>query len=279
MPIDHDRICQNGWRQGGIFTIADSRILLDASRGRPQPSEVELPLQTRLVVASHSCDIVSPSQMELTCEFCPAIPLAETESVDQFGFGRNPRRLRLPIQVDGRPVLHEMLAPLRFQAGRSSLEGIRPDPLACLSADDLLTLEFWLSARFSRRVFPNAFDTRLETKNHGRIRKALQAVDEHVHMLLYSLAPQRELINLEESYQIRVVILAKSLSMTGEQVMESLETVRDRIEEILQDRPGISAEVVLIGDEAMSYAQLRTFSRWGFEDLSLESGVEPEDRQ
>jgi len=172
-----------------------------------------------------------------------------------------------------------MFAPLRFQAARSNLEGFRPDPLASLSADDLLTFEFWLSARYSRRVFPNAFDTRLETKNHGRIRKALQSVDEHVHMLLYSLAPQRELINPEEPYQIRVVILAKSLSMADERVMESLETVRDRIEGILQDRPGITAEVVLIGDESMSYAQLRTFSRWGFEDLSLESGLEPEDRR
>lgn len=279
MPIDHDRIRQNGWRQGSVFGVEDSRLLLQSNLARPQPTDIELPAQTRLVVASHSCDVVSPSQMEVTCELCPAIPLAEDETVDQFGYGRNPRRLRVPIQVDGRAILHEMFAPLRFHAERARLEEIVPDPLACLLADDLLTFEFWLAARFSRRVFPNAFDARLETRNHGRIRKALQAVDEHVHMLLYSLTPQRELVDEHEPYRIRVVVLAKSASMSDDKVMESLETVRDRIEEILQDRPGISAEVVLVGDEAMTYAQLRTFGRWGFEDLSLQSGVEPDERR
>jgi hypothetical protein len=141
-----------------------------------------------------------------------------------------------------------------------------------ISPEDLQTFEFWLAARVSRRVMPNAFDRRLDTANHKRIRKAITPVEPHILQLLYSLSPQRELNNQNETYRLVVILLAKSASMRDHDVLEKLETAKDRIEEILQSRPGINATVSLGGDETMTYEKIRRFDRWGFEDLSLEAG-------
>lgn len=271
MPIDHARIHENGWRQGSVLTAVDSEAIL-YSNPRPQPPTVALTPQTRLVIASHSCDVVSQSPIEINVEFCPAMPLRPDASTDLFGYGRDPRRLRLPIEIDGNVVLHEMYAPLRFSAPRALLEGISPDRKASISPNDLPTFEYWLAARVRRRVFPNSFDERLDTKNHKRIRKALASVEPHVVQFLYSLSPQSELNDAVEPYRLVAVLLVHSASMRDQAVLEQLETSRDRIEEILQSRPGIAATVSLVSDEKMNYADFQTYSQWGFEDLSLEAG-------
>lgn len=276
MPINHVRIHENGWRQGKVLTVDDSDRLLRELRARRQP--IAIPEGTRLVVASHSCDVCSPSELEVNCEFCPAVPLEANARTDGLGFGRDPRRLRLPITVNGAPVLHEMYAPLRFTADRSSLETMLPDPSATITDDDLHTLEHWLAARVRRRVLPNAFDRRLDTRNAKRIRRAIAPVEPHIHQLLYSLSPQTELTDEEEPYQLAVVLLARSASMRDPDTMANLETAKDAIEEILSERPGIQATVSIAGDETMTYAQFRLYARWGFEDLSLEMGAElPDD--
>lgn len=273
MPINHALIHRIGWRQGSVLSVRDSTLLLN-NTPRPQPAAITLPPATKLIVASHSCDVVSPSELEINCEFCPALPLAPGETSGLFGYGRDPRRLRLPIQIDGNSVLHEMYAPLRFPASRNGLEQIQPDPAAHIREDDLLTFEFWLAARNSRRVFPNSFDQRLDTKNHKRIRKALVPVEPHVLQLLYSLSPQRELTDENDTYRLSVVLLVQSTSMRDQTILAQLEAARDRIEEILEDRRGIASTVSLVGDETMTYSNMRMFSRWGFEDLSLEAGTE-----
>src|SRR5690606_38026558 len=127
MPIDHERIHKNGWRQGSVFTVAHSSRILREYKKAPQLSEYVVRPDTRLIVTSHSCDVVAASHMERTCEVCPALPLPSSAGIEMYGAGRNPRRIRLPIVIDGHPVLHEMFAPHRFSIRRERLESIEPD--------------------------------------------------------------------------------------------------------------------------------------------------------
>jgi hypothetical protein len=197
---------------------------------------------------------------------------------DGLGFGRDPRRLRLPITVNGTPELHELCAPLRFTADRAGLETMTPDATTSITDDDLHILEHWLAARVRRRVLPNEFDRRLDTRNNKLIRRAIGRVEPHILHLLYSLSPDSELTTEEEPYQLAVVLLARSTSMRDQVIMAALETAKDEIEEILSDRPGIRSTVSIAGDETLTYAQFRLYARWGFEDLSLEMGAElPDD--
>lgn len=267
MAIDHGRIHRNGWRQGGVFTPGDSRAILDAHREQLQLPE--LPADTRLIVTSHSCDVVARADAERFCEVCPAAPLPAEETVGMKGRGRHPRQLRLPIVINGQSVLHEMNAPLRFCIDRGRLVEVVPDGNALIPDVEVAGLELWLANRFRRRALPDAFDRRLGG-GHDPIRKALSRVNDHVHHLLFSLSPQNELDDEATPYRIIVVILAKTRSMREAGVMAELESARDRIEEVLAAKRGIEAQVHILGDETMTYAQFETFSQWGFEDLSVE---------
>jgi hypothetical protein len=174
MPIDFDRIDNNGWRQGSVFTVKESRSLLAKYGSRPHPHEISVPEDSRLIVTSHSCDIVSRRSHEILVEVCPALPLPTGEGRGAYGFARDARRLRIPMTIANQPVLFDLHAPLRFVIARDELEECKPDPDAVVGEDDIDDLSFWLAARYRRRVFPNAFDKRLNTDNGKRIRRALK---------------------------------------------------------------------------------------------------------
>jgi hypothetical protein len=119
-------------------------------------------------------------------------------------------------------------------------------------------------------VFPNAFDKRLNTDNGKRIRRALKKVHAQLDALLYSISSELELDD-STPYRLRVVMLAKpyALSQDGDRAL--LETAKDEIEAILTSRSGIVLESVSIASTGkMTVEQYRTFSSWGFEDVSLE---------
>lgn len=276
MQIDHEAINRRGWHQGSVFTVVDSTQILAESDWRPRPPEIGLAPETRLIVASHSCDVVSRHPHELQVEVCPALPLPIGETLAMYGHARDPRRLRLPILLEGRPSLHELHAPLSFNIQRSKLEKLNPDPQAEMAERDIDEYSYWLALRVRRRAFPDAFDKRLSTDNHKRIRKILgrSGVTEHVEALLYSLSSNKELPD-STPYHIKVMLLVNAFSMTDTAVVAELETAKDDIADVLSGRHGIVlVDIALVTDKQITVAQHRSFSNWGFEDISFEKDVD-----
>jgi hypothetical protein len=276
MPINYDRINQNGWRQGSVFTVADSTELLANSTWRPIPNGIALAVDTRLITVSHSCDVVSRREHETHIEVCPALPLPGSATKEQYGHARDPRRLRLPLIVAGNAVLHDFHAPLRFSIARQNLETRTPDDDVQIEESDLYDFTYWLSLRVHRRTFPDAFDRRLGSDCHKRVRKVISgAAGAHIEGLLYSLSTFDELDD-NQAYRLRVVLLAKPSSFQSSAVLSLLQTARDQIETILSSRTGIAVEsTVLEGSNRMTVAQYMDFDSWGFEDVSLEADTGP----
>jgi hypothetical protein len=276
MPINYDRINQNGWRQGSVFTVADSVASLAQSTWRPSPGNIVLPAATRLIVASHSCDVVSPQTQETHVEICPALPLTPGTGRDQFGYARNPRRLRIPLRIGDTEVMHDLHAPLRFSVGRERLEVIAPDETVIMDELDLDDFIYWLASRVHRRTLPDTFDRRLGGEAHKQIRKALSGdAGAHVEALLYSLSSFEELDDARP-YRIRLVLLAKPRSFQSPELLALLTWTRDRIAQILDNKAGIITEsFALETSSRMTVAQYQTFDSWGFEDLSLELDTDP----
>jgi hypothetical protein len=272
MPINHDRINQNGWRQGSAFTVADSMALLADSTWRPNPPGILLPQETRLIVASHSCDVVSSREHESHIEVCPALPLGPEVKTEQYGHARDPRRLRLPLTISEAQVLHDVHAPLRFSICRDQLEVVLPDATVHIADDDLYDFTVWLSHRFLRRTFPDAFDRRLGGSGHKQIRRVMSGdVAAHLEALLYSISTFEEL-NQDQPYRIRIVLLAKPRSFQSPVLLSMLRSACDRVEDILSNKEGIVAEsVVLEASNRMTLDQYQDFDSWGFEDVSLEA--------
>jgi hypothetical protein len=265
MPIDADLIRANGWRQGKAFTVSDSHLMLRDYADHSIPRGVKLSTETRLLLVSHSCDVVCRREVEHLVEVCPATPISDHDGLDVYGYGRDPRRLRIHMAVGSEDSIHELHAPTRFYMDRSRLETMRPDPVIAISDENFLILEQWLAARVVRRVFPDEFDRRLSTKNHKKIRKVLQDTEPFVRKLLYSIRPHGELEG-HEPYGLKVVLLARSEHLFNER--ERLQTAVTRIKKIL-DRPGINADVVLASDDQFTYKQFVGYADWGFEDLSF----------
>jgi hypothetical protein len=109
--------------------------------------------------------------------------------------------------------MHDLHAPLRFSLQRAKLEALVPDGHALIPDEELDDFTYWLAARFHRRTFPDAFDRRLGKDGHKQIRKALSGpAAAHIEALLYSISASHE-VRDDESYRIRLVLLARPKSV------------------------------------------------------------------
>lgn len=273
MPINAEKIDENGWRQGSAFSIADSACLMQEHGNRPQLPGVALGAEARLMVVSHSCEIVHPRDQEPLIDVIPAKPLPPGAKTEGAGHGRIARRLRLPVQIANNEILHELHAPLRFPIARERLEELKPDPTAALSREALRDLTYWLALRYRRRVFPTEFDRRLG-EGHNRIRRLIRRIEPVCAAFLYSLNTDCELPS-SEVYRLRLVLVVRASALDDDRVRASCDQVIDALEAIFDGIGGIEADIHLRSDTQFSLAERMSFESWGLEDLSIEVDNEP----
>lgn len=148
MPIDGARIQALGWRQGSVFTLDASRPLITAQRTIYGLESFPIPVDGRLILVSHSCDVVHDGEQEPRIELCPAVPV---EGLDgRFTGTGNSRRLHVEIEIAGAAVPYELLAATRFYWARDVLEAAGPDPVAVLRDNYLRNFQHWIAKRVRR---------------------------------------------------------------------------------------------------------------------------------
>jgi hypothetical protein len=186
------------WRQGSVLPNAVALDVLQMPTQDTKPSCV--------VLISHDCDIVN-DEHELEVE---VIVGQFVDAVDgNLTGGKNSRRLHLDWSHDDGTRHVELRANGKRKIPKSTLASLPPDLNYRLDAKDLVTLRFWLGARYNRAAFPDEFNNRLRrTKVGDDIVKILKPLGNLVSGVYVHLDTQDKLLVTDATppYRARLFI-------------------------------------------------------------------------
>ena len=130
---------------------------------------------TCVVVIAHDCDLAN---VNLSAEPYVEVIVGRTisESNGNFTWGKAPRTLHYPTAREGVPATIELVATEKVSLLKSDLAPFEPDRRFNLDGRTLSVLRSWLSSRYDRAAFADAFVERMKsTKADIKLAKALES--------------------------------------------------------------------------------------------------------
>ena len=146
------RSSETAWRQSSVIAT-ESAVALGLLR------EEEASTQIALVI-SHDCDLTQESDVEPVVEVI--VGMRVTEANGNYTHAKNPRRLHLYLEEDGKETIIELQARAKVQVQKERLAQEIPDERFVLCAKQHAILQAWLAARYRRAAFPDEFERRLK---------------------------------------------------------------------------------------------------------------------
>ena len=275
MAIDSALIQRNGWRQGSVFTLTDSRPIVLEHRDRIAVPDFVIGDDARLLLTSHDCDVVHPGIHEPRIEVCPAVALNGRLS-GNFTGTRNPRRLHIEIEINGVAQPYELRAPTRFGIDRKVLEVAQPDPQSRIAPRHRDHFLHWLAKRFRRTALPTAFDSRISTDTRRALRTIIDPLTDSVDAILIALNPDDQELEPDTPYVIQIAALMSESDFTDEERRGPVEEALSQIQQLIDKCAGIELEVcVAESANRMTIDVFRQFVIWDYDDLSLNANVLP----
>lgn len=234
-----------------------------------------------LIAASHDCDIANDNLIaEPTVEFLIGELIDKVDG--SYTRAKNARTLHLEFETpEGRKAAAFTIRN-RVEVQKEGLASHSPQKgWSHLSPKGVISLRWWLAARYFRSSFADTFETRLrEAKLDEKIDKALSKHATNVHGIFF-LVDDGECNNCsdEKSHELRAIVVYDS-EATEEQiaaVKEATATITDAFKRrFFNKSSGEWKQIELvscdaISDEVFSYAALLSFKQWRLEFRSLEN--------
>jgi len=171
------------WRQGSILPQSTAQALNLAPA-----SDAETHCA---IVVSHDCDIANAHHEP---EVEVIVGVFVTVADGSFTAGKNSRTLQLEWHHQGGVRHVELRAGDKRRLSKSALAEVLPNASYGLDEKNLLTLRFWLGARYNRAAFPDEFNNRLrKTKVGDDIIKILKPLGNLATGIYIRLDTQEEL--------------------------------------------------------------------------------------
>ncbi|QKZ04142.1 hypothetical protein [Pseudomonas eucalypticola] len=261
------------WRQGSLIKQGELGAVGIAGEG-----------DTYAIVISHDCDIPHEKEEVVEVIVCRAV------SPDKTMLGsRNPRKLHLKLEREGTEIFLELSFKSRVLVGKSdfSTKLSGPDHDFFLSEPEKRVLKQWLSARFGRPAYPNAFERHLQQKVGKKdtvercIARFTEPVSEHVVAMFIGLDGDKNVELEDEPYCLSIFIVYSTEydAVTARKECEALaETLRCFLVE-QYGSPDVAEKICLencaaIADNKITLADLMKVDQWRLEWLSLTDGDE-----
>jgi hypothetical protein len=258
--LDVDRIRTNRWRQGSIFRQEDHHRLTDLLR-------VEIPRGTRVVVVTQDCDVVHSS-----IEGEPFIEVLFARSLEappdgSVTYGKNPRRLQIPITLPSSQHYYECLAHLRYVLDRNILSGLSPDPGCIVESAALKIVRSWLAARYTRTAFPDEFNKRIAVVLRGQSR-ILKTKGDSLSGIYIAVTPWEEL-DANGIYRLQLYATIEPDKWADAGIRSEMESVIAQIATAIDGCEGVEVEnFELRSEDNITLADLRFLRRWDYDYLS-----------
>lgn len=262
--IDRDTL----WRQGSLLKAEEINNL-----------GVELGEYSRVVVISHDCDL--PQETE---EYVELIVCKQVTVDKNFTCAKNVRRLHLKFTEGDTEFYLELSYQQRLIVKKSEFSSLLSGPDTNISLDDVekRTLKQWLTSRYGRPAYPNAFENRLR-RNKGKltiekhIAKLVEKKIEHITGLFIGLdGDKAKELPDGEPYCLSIFIVYNAEEGAAASRKEA-EALASQISSLLIETygpPDEADEICLeaceaVADSRITLADLMKVDQWRLEWVSL----------
>lgn len=256
------------WRQGHV--LCEKAL---AALGLSHAADANA---TCAVVISHDCDLANHNlQLEPDVEVIVGRVVAAANG--NFSWGKSPRTLHLPMQFNGAMVTVELVATDKRLMPKGELVGFKPDGAFALDGKGLAVLRSWLSARYNRAAFPDAFARRMDdTKVGEKIDKVVKPHGELISFIYFDLDGGRMLERPDgEPYELSIVLVYPP-GNDPEASADRADKVAAQVKEACEARLGDKKAIVLkrcfaISEDDIPVSEARVLTQWRLEHMTLKA--------
>ncbi len=191
------------WRQGSAITQESFSTLCPAEKGQ----------NTHAIVITHDCDL--PNAKEELVEVILGSRITKADS--NFTHARHPRRLHITYQIKNSSqfAVIELTHAKRLCISKKEFFQIAvPNLNLILPPEEKRVLRQWLSARYGRPAFPNAFEARLKKDKNleKKLSSILSPANSQLVGIFFDLGEERTIdLPPEQPYFLRISIVYDSI--------------------------------------------------------------------
>jgi len=188
-----------------------------------------------------------------------------------FKFGKNPRRIHFPVNIDGAEQYFNAEAISFYQFERQELLKATPLSNVLWPEKGLHQLLNWVAGRYNQPTFPDSWNDRLATKK--KLLDRLWKMPEFTNYssgVYFNIEPFAE-IPATQSYSLKVYV---AIPLTGKAHREfdknkTGDILTQRLKTIIDDIEGIQLlQIDTINENQFTKSMERDFQRWQLEHIS-----------
>jgi hypothetical protein len=261
---------ETSWRQGHVL-CAKARAALELHSVDAEA--------TCVVVISHDCDLAND---DLHAEQHVEVIIGRVVSAadGNYSWGKAPRTLHLPMQRNGTTVTVELVTTCKRLVSKDALAGFEPDGAFVLDGKGLDVLRSWLSSRYRRAAFPDAFVRRMDkTGVSKRLAKNLEPHGALISFVYFNLDDGRVLERPDgEPYELSIVLVyppGDDAEMSAEMADDLAEAVKEDCDARLTDKKQITIKsCIAISEDDLPVSRVRALTQWRLEHMTLKADGE-----
>lgn len=261
------------WRQGNILPTDAAKEL--------KLTHQDTPDKTCVIVISHDCDLANGNlQIE------PAVEVIIGRIVQNqdgnFSWAKSPRTLHLDVQHNNVKVVIELIATSKRLVPKNMLAPFVPDATYSLSGKSLSVLRSWLSARYNRTAFPDAFVEQLsQTKTDRSLAKLIEPTSNLLSAVYFDVDGGKEIDRTDGSPYELSIVLTYPPGDDPDQTADEVEKLEESIETLFSNKhfdlttnkwSGIALKQCMsISEDDLTVSKTRSLAQWRFEYMTLKA--------
>ena len=259
-----ERLIESGWRQGILLTPCDDRLKKNA--------HYDVAENDQLLIISQTCDLVQGSfdsepWLEVLC-----LRMLNGKPDGGYLDGKNSRRIEFSMTPSGDDPGNWYALPYERHLIDRRLLIDELDPAASIDDQTLKMILAWLSRRYTRTAFPEAFVKRINARKKI-IGKKFSDLNSLVTNVYIRLTPCEELEG-GDTYTVEIMLVMDASAFDDQTRYRECDEIRKQLESQLKKCDGISAEDVRIESTAnITIEDLRGYLEWDYSYLSFRDPV------
>lgn|GEM_PF-1030196 len=265
--IDSSALSSNRWLQGKILDKQFVSYLAHIG-SLPSPNENEI-----WIVVSQSCDLLNHSfENEPFAEVIKAT-LIDTETSKQLLFNKNPRILECEAAFESDPSQSTKLSIHdRVLLKRSLFADHEPASDLELKQETIRNITRWISNRYIRPAFPDAFNMRAkkELDNIGK-KSSFRTPARQLTGIWINTEDQE--IDDNQEYTVEIIATMKSDDFADNELNKEAVKALNKFEGALSKCYGIEIkDSILLPESKFSIEDFHNSKHWDFDYLSISDG-------
>ena len=232
---------------------------------------------TTVVVISHDCDL-AVDNLDVEPKVKVIIGRLVAVPNGNFTWAKAPRTLHLPMVRDGGGVTIKLVSTNKLLIAKNKLASLEPDSAFLLDGRGLGVLRCWLSARYNRSAFSNAFVDRMQTtKLDAKLAKILEPHGGLISFVNFDID-----IDIDDGVVVDrpagdpyspSIVLVYAPGDDSEASADAAEKVVAAVVKICEERLNSGADIVLkrciaISEGDMPISQSRVLMQWRLEHMT-----------